>query len=83
MTVYNSSGTVTRSVIEGFDFQFSPDIYSLEVAPLPASAPMFGMALLMLAALGFVSKRLQSLAAVVPGQQRVSRNGIQYPGLLS
>ena len=55
LSVFNSAGTLTNSVIVG-GFEFDPP---LSATPLPGSAPMFGLALLVLAAFGFASKRLK------------------------
>jgi hypothetical protein len=53
-TLFNTSGNVIRSGYGGID---SPAFVS--PVPLPTSAPLFGLALLILAAFGFASNRLK------------------------
>jgi hypothetical protein len=53
---YNSAGVQTFETFGLFS------VIPVATTPLPASAPLFGLALLVLAALGFASKRLKPLA---------------------
>jgi hypothetical protein len=54
--IYNSAGVLTSST---FGVAFLTPVTA--TTPLPASAPLFGLALLVLAALGFASKRSKPL----------------------
>jgi hypothetical protein len=69
-SIFNSAGTRTEVFGIG-GFSFDPPLSSISPAPLPGSAPMFGMALLVLAAFGFASKRVKrepcSAALIVVG----------------
>jgi hypothetical protein len=54
-TLFNASG----NIIGGGQSDFSSPALALSPVPLPASAPLFGLALLILAAFGLASKRLR------------------------
>jgi hypothetical protein len=47
------------STINGTNIDFPSGTFTLSIVPLPASAPLFGLALLAFAAIGFGSKRLK------------------------